>query len=174
MTADVHWYALLTKSNYENIVWQGISQKRIEVFLPKIKTRSRRKDRRILIDKPLFPGYLFVRTPPDPDSQLSILKTVGAVRLLGNRNGPVPVRSDHIESLKILTKSTTDIVTGSSEKLIKGDSVLITEGPLAGLKGEFVKYRGKKRVVVDIPALQQFAGVEVGKNKIEKIPDILL
>jgi len=84
------WYALLTRSRFENIVHDSISKKSIETFLPKIKTISRRKDRRVMIDVPLFPGYLFVKTSSDPAHQLRILKTTGAVRLLGCNNGQFP------------------------------------------------------------------------------------
>ena len=173
MKQEKKWFALLTKSNYENIVYEGILQKKIEAFLPKVKTQSRRRDRRIMLERPLFPGYLFIRICGHPGDHLNALKTVGAVRLLGNNTGPVPVASGQIESLRILTGTETDVITGSSALLKRGDPVMILEGPMAGLKGEFVHYKGKSRVVIHVEALQQFAGIEVKEHNVEKLPGIL-
>jgi hypothetical protein len=39
--------------------------------------------------------------------------------------------------------------------------------------GTFVRYRGKQRVVVNIEALGQHAGVDVDENDIERLPQIL-
>ncbi len=168
------WYALLTRSRFENIVHDSITKKSIEAFLPKIKTISRRKDRRVIIDVPLFPGYLFVKTSSDPRHQLKILKTTGVVRLLGCNNGPVPVPSDSIESLKIITGSDMDIIIkGSTSEMSQGTPVMIISGPMAGVKGEFVKYKNKSRVIIRIETMGQFAGVETDKENLEKLPDIM-
>ncbi len=173
MTLKKNWFALLTRSNYENIVYESILQKKIEAFLPRIKTKSRRRDRHIMLEKPLFPGYVFVKTSIFPNEQLNILKTTGAVRILGNTNGPVPVSSTQIESLRILTSTEIDVITGNSAKLKQGDPVMILEGPMAGMKGEFVHYKGKSRVVIHVDALRQFAGIEVEEHNVEKLPDLL-
>lgn len=172
MIEQVNWYALLTKSNFEQTVYTSISHKNFEVFLPKVKKKSRRKDRNLMIDVPLFPGYLFVKLSPDPTDQLNILKTAGAVRLLGNQAGPVQVPESQIESLKIMTCTNMDLITGSNLKLKKGDPVIILKGPLAGVSGEFTHYRGKGRVVIKIDVLGQYAGVDVEEDNVEKVPDI--
>lgn len=168
------WYALLTRSRFENVVHDCITKKSIEVFLPKIKVLSTRKDRRIMIDAPLFPGYLFVKTSSDPEHQLKILKTTGAVRLLGYNNGPVPVPSSTIHSLKIMTESGMEVIRGTIDTLSQGTPVIITKGPMAGVKGEFIRYKGNKsRVIIRIETMGQFAGVETDKDNLEKLPDIM-
>lgn len=172
MMQPANWYALLTKSNFEQTVYTSIKKKRFEVFLPKIKKKSRRKDRNLMIEVPLFPGYLFVKSSLDPAVQLNILKTTGAVRLLGNQAGPVQVPDTQIESLKILTCSSMDLITGTTLKLKKGDPVMILEGPLAGVKGEFTHYKGKGRVVIKIDVLGQYAGVDLDEDCVEKVPDL--
>ncbi len=173
MTSDDKWFALLTRSNFEQTVCSSIQKKKYEVFLPRTRKKSRRKDRNLMIDMPLFPGYLFVKTGIEPCRQLPILKTTGAVRLLGNQEGPVPIPESQITSLKILTSASMDLITGSNVQLKKGDMVMILSGPLAGVQGEFSRYKGKGRVFVKIEALGQFAGVETTEDNIEKIPKLL-
>ena len=165
-----NWYVLHTKSRFENIVNDGLIKKSIEVFLPKILVKSKRRDRKMMIRVPLFPGYLFVKTDLDPYRHLEILKTVGSVRLIGNKDGPVSVLSETVESLKIMVAADGKIVTGPGFK--KGDHVMVVYGPFTGVAGTFVRYKGKGRVIVDINALGQFAGVDVSEEDVERIPDI--
>lgn len=165
------WYVLHTKSRFENVVNEGLLKKSIEVFLPKITVRSKRKDRKAMIRIPLFPGYIFVRTDLAPESHLEIVKTAGAVRLIGSKQGPVSVPQDTIDSLKIMVASDHPVTTGNS--LQKGDKVLVIDGPFVGVTGTFIRYGGKGRVVVNIEALGQYAGVEVSEDEIEILPKIL-
>jgi transcription termination/antitermination protein NusG len=165
------WYVLHTKSRFENVVNEGLVKKSMEVFLPKVQIRSRRRDRKVMIRVPLFPGYLFVKTNLDPVEHLEIVKTVGVVRFIGNKEGPVSVPSDTIDSLKIMVKGDNTITTGS--RFRKGDRVIVVHGPFAGVIGTFVRYRGKERVIVNIEALGQYAGVDVSEEDIEILPGIL-
>lgn len=153
------------------MVDEGLVKKSMEVFLPKIQVRSRRRDRKMMIRVPLFPGYLFVKTNLDPVEHLEIVKTVGVVRFIGNKEGPISVPSDTIESLKIMVKGDNTITTGT--RFRKGDRVIVVHGPFTGVTGTFVRYRGKERVIVNIEALGQYAGVDVNEEDIEILPGIL-
>jgi transcription elongation factor/antiterminator RfaH len=170
-TLSYSWYVLHTRSRFENVVHDGLYKKSMEVFLPKIKVPSRRRDRKLMIKVPLFPGYLFVRTDLNPYQHLEIVKTAGAVRLIGNKEGPIPVHESTVESLRIMVATDHPVTTGT--RLKKGDRVMVVAGPFAGVTGTFVRYRGKHRVVVNIEALEQYAGVDVDENDIERLPQIL-
>ena len=118
------------------MVHEGLSKKSLEAFLPKIQVRSRRRDRVAMIQVPLFPGYLFVKSAQDAYEHLEILKTTGVVRFIGNREGPLPVPDDNIESLKIMVSGTDAVSTGRRFK--KGDKVIVVNGPLTGVTGFFI------------------------------------
>lgn len=174
MTADKFipsWYVLHTKSRFENVVNDGLRKKNVDVFLPKIKVRSKRRDRKMMIQVPLFPGYVFVRTSLHPDEHLGILKTVGVVKMIGSRMGPVPVPDQTVDSLRIMVNAEEEILTGT--RFRKGDRILVVAGPFAGVTGQFVQYRGLGRVIVDIDALGQFAAVNVSEDDVEPLPGIL-
>ena len=167
---DNSWYVLHTKSRFENVVNEGLTKKSLRVFLPKIQVRSKRRDRKVMIRVPLFPGYLFVQTNLEPTEHIEIVKTVGAVRLVGNKDGPIPVSSETIDSLKIIVQGNDSVTTGSRFK--KGDRVIVVHGSFAGVVGTFVRHRGKGRVIVNIEALGQYAGVNVSEEDIELLPKI--
>ncbi|AOY58213.1 MULTISPECIES: UpxY family transcription antiterminator [Desulfococcus] len=166
------WYVLHVKSRFENVVNEGLVKKSFEAFLPKIQVRSRRRDRRKMIQVPLFPGYLFVRTNLDPHLHLEIVRTVGAVRLVGNRTGPpVPVPDDVVSSLRIMVAAEKAVTTG--RRYSKGERVMVTGGTLGGVVGVFSQYRGKGRVIVNIDILGQFAAVEVSEDDVITLPEII-
>ena len=166
------WYALHTRSRFENVVLDGLTRKEIEAFLPKITVRSKRVDRKKMIQVPLFPGYLFVHTSLDPRAHLEVVKTIGVVKMIGNRQGPVAISQESIASLKIMVESNHLIVTGTEFR--PGDRVMVITGPFAGVTGIFERYGGQGRVVVIIEALGQYAAVDVSEDDIEVIPDDIL
>ncbi len=164
------WYVLHTRSRFEQVVYTGLEGKSLEAFLPKITVMSRRRDRRKTLRVPLFPGYVFVRSALDAHERLEIVKTVGVVRIVGNKTGPVPVPDEAVDSLQIMIATGDDIQTGTRFK--KGDRVIVVSGPLTGVKGTFVRHKGGSgRVVVAIDAMEQYASVQVNEEDLEKIPD---
>ena len=163
-----HWYVLHTRSRFETVVHDGLFKKAHDVFLPKVRVRSKRRDRKVMIDVPLFPGYVFVKSNLHPHHHIDIVKTVGAVRLIGNKQVPVPVPDETIESLRIMVSRDSQVQTGS--KFRKGDRVMVVNGPFTGIIGTFSRYRGSDRVIVHIDALGQFASVEVDEQDVEVIP----
>ncbi len=166
------WYVLHTRSRFENIVNDKLYKKDIEVFLPKITVPSRRKDRKVTIQAPLFPGYIFVRTDLDPRHHLEVLKTIGAVKLIGTHDRPVPVPKENIESLKIMVaQKENSILTG--RRFRRGQRIIVIGGPFAGVTGVFVRYKSGARVVVYIQVLGQYAAVDVDDTDVEILPDHL-
>lgn len=159
------WYVLHTRSRFESKVNEGLLRKSRAVFLPKVLIRSKRRDRKQMIRVPLFPGYIFVRTDMHPVERLDILKTVGVVKFVGNRSGPIHVPDATIASLQVMVATENPITTG--RQLHKGDRVVVVRGPLTGVVGRFVRYRNTSRVIVNIDALGQSAGVEVDADDLE-------
>jgi transcription elongation factor/antiterminator RfaH len=164
------WYVLHTRSRFEQVVFDGLEGKRLHTFLPKITVMSKRRDRRKKIRVPLFPGYVFVKSDLNAHERLEIVKTIGVVRIVGNKDGPVSVPEQSIESLRIMVAGENDVYTGRM-RLKKGDRVMVVEGPFAGVTGTFVRYKGAERVIVSIEALGQYAAVDVPGDCVEKLPD---
>jgi transcriptional antiterminator NusG len=139
--APVRWWALHTRSRFEQKVHTGLCGKSLEAFLPKIQVMSRRKDRRKMIMVPLIPGYVFVRSTLAPEEYHRIIQTVGVVRMVSFKGKPVPADEQEISSLMILDG--TDRTVQNRSYMQKGDRVMIMEGPLKGLEGFYVRHKDK-------------------------------
>jgi transcriptional antiterminator NusG len=163
------WYALHTRSRFEQKVYDGLCGKSLDAFLPKIQVMSRRKDRRKKIFVPMLPGYVFVHSELQADEHLQILKTVGVVRMISFKGRPVPANEDEISSLMILDG--TDRTVQNRAFMKKGDRVVITEGPLKGLIGFYIHHKGQThKVVVSIELLNRSLEVEIEDWALEKVP----
>ena len=162
------WYAIHTRSRFEQKVFDGFRSKSIETFLPKMEVVSRRKDRRKNILVPLLPGYVFVQYDLDPEVYWDIVKTVGVVRMVGFEGKPAPAREEEIQSLMILDGTNRTVQNRTFMK--RGDTVMIMEGPLKGLVGFYVRHKGQtEKVVVNIELLHRSLAVEIEDWALEKI-----
>lgn len=161
-----YWFAVHTRSRHEKQVDTFLKEKSIDSFLPLVKTLSRRKDRRVLIDLPLFPGYLFVHI--QMDSVFEVLSTRGVVRIIGtDRCEPTPIPEKQINDIKILVNS--NIKLDPYKYLQNGTKIRVKAGPLMGVEGVLLKRKANYRVVVSVDLLQRAAAAEVCIADIEPI-----
>ncbi|MBN2497198.1 MAG: transcriptional antiterminator [Deltaproteobacteria bacterium] len=145
----MHWYAVHTRSRHERKAAEEIRQL-CEVFLPEYWCRSRRRDRFKRIRRPLFPGYLFVRSALTPSARLGILQVRGVVRIVGNRSQPVPVPEVEVASLQRLLHAAQD---AGPHPLIQGQRVEVMAGTLRGVIGRVASSPRGKRIVVTVELL---------------------
>ncbi len=167
--APSRWWALHTRSRFEQKVHKGLCGKSLEALLPRIEVMSRRKDRRKKILVPMIPGYVFVRSALAPEEYHRIIQTVGVVRMVAFKGKPVPADEAEISSLMILDG--TDRTVQNRSYMQKGDRVTIMEGPLKGLEGFYIRHKGKNdQVVVSVELLQRSLEVEIEGWALEKVP----
>ena len=83
---EARWYAAYTIANHEKRVAKQLEQKSVEHFLPLYDSVRRWKDRRVKLQLPLFPGYLFVRIPLSERLPHPYLKVGRQVRM---ESGPL-------------------------------------------------------------------------------------
>ncbi len=88
---ELGWYVVNTHSRHEAKVEWTLQGHGLEVFLPRIMVRSRRRDRVQYIEIPLFSGYLFVHTDLNPQAYDTIIRHHGVVRILGFKGQCIPV-----------------------------------------------------------------------------------
>jgi transcription antitermination factor NusG len=166
---SANWYALHTRSHFEQKVYDGLRGKSIETFLPLVQVMSRRKDRRKKIFVPMLPGYVFVHTQLQPEEYYPIIKTAGVVRMVSFKGKPAPANEAEIANLMILDG--TDRTVQNRRFMKKGDRVMIMEGPLQGLVGFYLRHKDQTdRVVVSIELLNRSLAVEIEDWALEKVP----
>lgn len=165
---DNHWYAIYVRPRHEFQVFGRLSKTGVEAFLPTVERLSKWKDRKKLIEFPLFPGYLFVHINKDSKDRLAILKTKGVVRFLGvSPNKPATIPDEQIDSLKRLVESKEALEPYPYLK--EGERVRIKGGPLAGIEGMLVKKIRQHLLILSVDVLQQGVSLEIDASDVEKI-----
>ena len=163
------WFAVWTRSQCETKVEAALRQLQLEVFLPRVREMSRRRDRRCLLERPLFPGYVFPRFVPGREAYLRIANAEGVVRVLGQRWDALHAIPD--EQVEAVRRIVTATDTARPVPWIRvGDRVSIVAGPLEGLEGFVQDWRaGRARFVVSVDLLQRSVGVELPADLLERI-----
>jgi len=162
------WYAVYTRSRHESKVNELLQKKRIDTFLPLTERWSKRKDRRLKIHVPLFPGYVFVRVWMDAHSHLEILKTDSVVRILGNNGKPTPIPDEQVSAVQTLVKSGLEV--NPYPFLKEGMRVRVVRGPLVDIEGILVETKASRnRLVISVDLLKQSASVEIDAEDVEPL-----
>ncbi len=160
------WFAVQTKSRYENLVATLLRGKGYELFLPVYKSRRRWSDRIKELELPLFPGYLFCRF--NPLDRFPILVTPGVMQVVGVGKIPIPV--DDLEIAALETAIRSGLPRQPWPFLQIGQKVKIECKPLCGLEGILVEFKGRHRLVLSVTLLQRSVAVEVDDTWIRPIP----
>jgi transcription antitermination factor NusG len=166
--AQMAWFALYVQVNHEKEVNQRLEQKSIECYLPLLECWSKRRDRRKKIHVPLFPGYVFVHAILDNYVNVNVLKTPGAVCILKNSEGPLPIPDYQIDSLKTMLGNSSTLAPHAY--LTEGQLVQVVRGPLQGCTGILVRQNPKKgKLVVNIDIVKKAVSVELDIEDVEPV-----
>lgn len=143
-----HWYALYTRSRQEKKVYQELIDQNIESYLPlEIKIRQW-SDRKKKVEEPMIRSYVFVKS--SEKEYYSILNTLGAVRYVTFEGKAAPIPEWQIDAMKKLVEHKLPHHF-SDERFMKGEQILINEGPLKGTEGEVVNdSKGKQKVIIRV------------------------
>jgi transcription termination/antitermination protein NusG len=161
-----NWYALYVKSRHEFVVESELRRKEIDTFLPYVRLERRWRDRKKLVDFPLFPGYLFVYIHGRPEECLKVLRTRGALRIVSSEAGcPTVVSTHEIDSLRLVVESGEDV--DIYPHLREGTPVRVRRGPLAGAEGIITNKLDQYRLVVNVDLLGRSVGVKIHADDIE-------
>lgn len=155
--AKLPWFALSVRTRHEAYVAEFLQGKGYEWFLPLYKCRKRWSDRIKEVEAPLFPGYLFCRF--DAQDRLPILKTPGVMQIIGCNRCPIPVDEAEINAVQRLVAS--GVEHGPWPFLHAGDAVEIQSGPLRGIQGVLIGFKGNYRLIVSVSLLQRSVAVEI-------------
>jgi transcription antitermination factor NusG len=160
------WFALQVRSRYENIVTAHLEDRGYEWFLPQYRIRKRWSDRFKEFDRPLFPGYLFCRL--NPLNRLPILTIPGVVLIVGTSKAPIPVDETEIAAIQAAVKS--GLPSQPVQFLRIGQKVRMNYGPLCGLEGILLSFRGRDHLVLSVTILQRSVAVQVENSAVTSIP----
>jgi transcription antitermination factor NusG len=166
MEEERRWFAVFTRSHHEKRVAQYYAERDIEHLLPVSRVeRQWSHYRKVTIEMPLFPNYLFVHI--SRRERTRAIEVPGALSLVGQKSVPAPLPDVEIESLRESLKLKN---CEPHPYLVVGSRVVINNGPLAGRMGVVLRNKNRCRVVLTIASIMRSFVVEVDAADLDFIP----
>jgi len=161
------WYAVQTRSNFEKRIVDDLRRKGIETFLPAFHEVHRWKDRKKAVEIPYFPSYVFARIEDVPARRLDVLRTTGAVRILGSGDEIEAIPDVEIDRLQRLVQAR---LSACSHPFFKeGSHVRVKAGPLNGVEGLLVQVKNQNRLLLSLSLLARSVSTEIDICDVELI-----
>ncbi len=144
------WYVTYTLPRHEKAVASRLLMEEVETYLPLYRAERRWNLRKVKVELPLFPGYVFVRMLTT--DRVRVLAQPGVIRLVGSNGRAAALPDDEIETLR----STLAIYRAEPYPyLTAGKKIRIRSGPFTGLEGKIVRRKGKMGLVASIDLIQR-------------------
>ena len=161
------WYAIYTCANHEKRVKEQLDRRLVESFLPLYDSVRRWKDRKVRLQIPLFPSYVFVRLARCERSQ--VLQIPGVARLVGFNGCPTALEESEIDALRRVAIVSPSLRAEPHPYLdLKvGRRVRIKGGPLAGIEGILVRRKNGDRFVISVKLIMRSVALELDALDLE-------
>ena len=191
------WYVLHSYAGFENRVKQNIETRTIslsmedfifEVAVPTEEVTEIKKDKRQVVKRNKFPGYVLVRMDLTDESWGAVRHTPGVTGFVGQGHNPAPLTLD--EAFGMLRPpvekqlATVAATAGNSAPAARakgdsgpkleidlniGDSVMVVDGPFATLHATISEINlDAQKVVGLVEIFGRETPVELGFNQIQK------
>lgn len=154
------WIAVYTKPRHEKTVSNELYKKGFVVYLPLLREKRKWSDRKKWIEFPLFKSYLFVKT--DVKNALFVVQTYGVVKVIKFGKDIAIIQNKIINSIKLMIQG--GYKPEPLDYFIKGDPVIVKEGPLKGLIGEVVRIDNNERLIIRIDAIQHSVSIQIERG----------
>lgn len=165
---EIHWYVVHTYSGYENKVKanlekiienRGLQDEIVDIRIPVEVTSEDGKQ----VESKLLPSYVLVKMLMNDANWHVVRNITGVTGFVGPGSKPVPLTDAEVARIGI------EIAVVTLDYEI-GDSVKITEGPLAGYTGIVQSVSDDKKTVTVLASMfGRETPVNLKSNQVERI-----
>jgi len=158
-SGERNWYVIHTYSGYEEQVEENLRQRAeslnmqeriFDIIVPKEKQIEVKNGKRNVVEKKIYPGYVFVDMVVTDDSWYIVRNTPNVTGFIGFGVRPTPVSKEEIRRIK-KRMGVTDPKYKVELKI--DELVRITDGPLKNFEGKVIEIdeeKGKVKVLVSM------------------------
>ncbi|MFW6410189.1 MAG: transcription termination/antitermination protein NusG [Halanaerobiales bacterium] len=176
MKEEGQWYVVHTYSGHEKKVKAnlekrinstGMEEKIFQILVPTEKKMTKRRGKKKVVDKKIFPGYVLVKMIMSDDSWYVVRNTPGVTGFVRSGTKPLPLQPEEVDHiLKDMGVEQQKIEIEFEE----GDKVQVTDGPFEefiGIVKEIHPQQGKAKVTVSMFGRE--TPIELEFSQIEKV-----
>lgn len=148
-TTTMKWYTIRTQSNREKSVSEKIKKEPElkssvgEVIVPLEQVYNLKNGKKVVRDKIMFPGYIFVEASSIGELKYFLRGCDGATGFLTERDGSIkPMKEKEINRIIGQQEEQKDL--DISDLFIVGEDITITDGPFDTMVGTIESINGDK------------------------------
>lgn len=164
-TLSTAWYLVHTKPRQELIALENLSRQGYGCYLPLLSVQKVRRGKSHVVPQPMFARYLFVQLSTDEHapSWAPIRSTLGVSQLVRFGGRPAKVSDDLVQRLRQREQAMP------TEQLFQaGETVLVSQGPWAGLEAIYQMTDAQERAVVLLTILSKSVAVPLSAAELSR------
>lgn len=168
MSDPQSWYAVRTRSRQEKQVAAYLHKSGVHTYVPLRRTWSSRRDRKLTIEIPALPGYLFIRCALYAETRALVKRSSGVVGLVENAGRVAVIPPQQIDSLRVALEHSFN---AEGHPVLKvGDRVRVVRGPMIGVEGYLTRVaENKHRLVIAVDYITMALSIEVDACCVEAV-----
>lgn len=158
---NYRWNILFVKTNHEFKVQKYIELFGISAYIPVKKTLSQWSDRKKWIDRPMFPGYVFLRV--SCREFFSVLSHNSIISYVKSGGKAVFISEEQIRQIKKIESDYLEYIS-ESDCFTCDDQIRIISGPLKGIEGKILRIDRNDYFIIDLPAINKSIKIKIKKE----------
>ena len=179
--SELKWYVLKAISGQESKVKSYIDTevKRVgyesfvtQVIIPTEKVVQMRNGKKILKERPYYPGYLMIEANLIGEVPHMIKNIPGVISFLSLTKGgdPVPMRKSEVNRMLGRMDELSEFSVDIEIPFVVGESVKVIDGPFNGFNGAIEKiHEDKKKLEVKVRIFGRETPLELSYMQVEKL-----
>jgi transcription antitermination factor NusG len=158
---DLAWFVAHTRPRREKKLQQFCEREGISVTLPCYRSVRKYRGKKVVFQKPLFPGYVFLQL--SPAQRQPVFQSDHVANLL-----VVHDQAQFVQQLgEILKALDLDLEIYLAPEIGPGMRVKVKSGPLRGLEGWVEQRYGMTTVLLRLDFIAQAAAVKLQADELE-------
>ena len=162
-----HWLVAQTKPNGSTLAKINLERQGYQTFLPLLSTTVRKRKRFVAELKPLFQGYIFVRSDLSSYNWKPINNTKGVSRLLNKYGYPQFIGDEFVTCLQQRCNDNQIMIAES--KVHIGGKVKLIEGPFTDFIGTIEQIHPSNRITMLFEYMGQIAKTNVKFTQVREL-----
>ena len=159
------WYLVHTKPRQEDVALANLERQGYECYLPQMRIELIRRRKAEVATEPMFPRYLFIRLDSSDQgkSWSPIRSTLGVSQLVHFGARAAKVDDTLVDLLRQRERALP-----AEAMFHHGDSVVITDGPFAGIEAIYQTSEAERRAFILLEILAKPVSMQIDAGRLRK------
>jgi len=163
--STLSWYLVHTKPRQEDIALANLERQGYECYLPQMRIERIRRRKAEVATEPMFPRYLFIRLDSSDQgkSWSPIRSTLGVSQLVHFGSRAAKVDDNLVDLLRRRERALP-----TEAMFHSGDSVVIADGPFAGIEAIYQTADAERRAFILLEILAKPVSMHIDAGRLRK------